>query len=262
MIDLDNVISTGDFSMLPELKPGTTILDSAQRKPVGPEGDVIFVYGSVANPGTFPIDTARTVLQAVIAAGGPRADADVRSVRVRTAGSGSRASVRGRSRGLHARRRAVLERAASSGRYGDRSEESGVRSLALHAGGGSTRWAGSWARFCSSRSGETTTTKTTAPRSSSTVVGKRPRPPMESRVPVRSALVLSRKADDRFSRDPAHALAPAVCHLDSTAAHRDRVTRRLLFMEPQYESVATLAVENPVQFTRTRSASDRYSTRR
>ncbi len=81
LIDLDTVISTGDFSVLPELKPGTTIL-VPRAETIGPEGDVIYVYGSVVTPGTFPIDTARTVLQAVIAAGGPREDADVKSVRV------------------------------------------------------------------------------------------------------------------------------------------------------------------------------------
>jgi polysaccharide export outer membrane protein len=81
IIDLENVISTGDFSLLPELKPGTTIL-IPRAETIGPEGDVIYVYGSVENPGTFPIGAARTVLQAVIAAGGPRQDADVKSVRV------------------------------------------------------------------------------------------------------------------------------------------------------------------------------------
>jgi protein involved in polysaccharide export with SLBB domain len=48
----------------------------------GPEGDVVYVYGRVPTPGTFPIDAARTVLQAVIAAGGPLEDADVGSIRV------------------------------------------------------------------------------------------------------------------------------------------------------------------------------------
>jgi polysaccharide export outer membrane protein len=81
VIDLEDLISTGDFSALPPLKPGTTIL-IPRTETVGPEGDVIYVYGSVVTPGTFPIDAARTVLQAVIAAGGPREDADVKSVRV------------------------------------------------------------------------------------------------------------------------------------------------------------------------------------
>ncbi len=81
VIDLNDVISTGDFSVLPALKPGTTIL-IPRTETLGPEGDVIYVYGSVVTPGTFPIDAARTVLQAVIAAGGPREDADVKSVRV------------------------------------------------------------------------------------------------------------------------------------------------------------------------------------
>jgi protein involved in polysaccharide export with SLBB domain len=49
---------------------------------MGPEGDVIYVYGSVITPGTFPIAAARNVLQAVIAAGGPTADANVGAIRV------------------------------------------------------------------------------------------------------------------------------------------------------------------------------------
>ena len=81
VIDLDAVISKGDFSVLPQLTPGSTIL-IPRSETVGPEGDVIFVYGSVVTPGTFPIDAARTVLQAVIAAGGPAAEANVRAIRI------------------------------------------------------------------------------------------------------------------------------------------------------------------------------------
>jgi polysaccharide export outer membrane protein len=81
VIDLDSVISKGDFSVLPQLSPGSTIL-IPRSELMGPEGDVIYVYGSVITPGTFPIAAARNVLQAVIAAGGPSADANVGAIRV------------------------------------------------------------------------------------------------------------------------------------------------------------------------------------
>jgi len=81
VIDLEAVISKGDFSVLPELSPGSTIL-IPRSEMVGPEGDVIYVYGSVVTPGTFPISAARTVLQAVIAAGGPSPEANVGAIRV------------------------------------------------------------------------------------------------------------------------------------------------------------------------------------
>ena len=81
VIDLDAVISKGDFTVLPKLTPGSTIL-IPRTEIVGPEGDVIYVYGSVVTPGTFSIGAARTVLQAVIAAGGPTADGNVGAIRV------------------------------------------------------------------------------------------------------------------------------------------------------------------------------------
>ena len=81
IVDLEQVLSTGDFSSLPPLRSGSTIL-VPRAEAVGTEGDVIHVYGRVVAPGTFSIDAARTVLQAVLAAGGPAEDADMGSVRV------------------------------------------------------------------------------------------------------------------------------------------------------------------------------------
>lgn len=81
VIDLENVISTGDFSQLPALKPGTTIL-IPRTETVGPEGDVVYVFGSVQTPGTYPIGAARTVMQAVLAAGGNVGTGDIRNIRV------------------------------------------------------------------------------------------------------------------------------------------------------------------------------------
>lgn len=81
VVDLERVLSTGDFGSLPELRPGSTII-VPRVEAAGPEGDVIYVYGRVVSPGVFSIDEARTVLQAVLLAGGPQDDADMDNVRV------------------------------------------------------------------------------------------------------------------------------------------------------------------------------------
>jgi protein involved in polysaccharide export with SLBB domain len=75
------VLSTGDFSTLPALLAGTTIL-IPRVEALGIEGDVIYVAGNVKNPGTFSFDAAKTALQAVLSAGGPSPEADLGRVHV------------------------------------------------------------------------------------------------------------------------------------------------------------------------------------
>ncbi|GJM43616.1 MAG: hypothetical protein DHS20C21_04580 [Gemmatimonadota bacterium] len=86
IVDLERVLATGDFSSLPELRPGSTILISRVESAL-PEGDVVFVYGGVNAPGAFSIDEAHTVLQAVLAAGGPVEGANTGGIRVIRPGS-------------------------------------------------------------------------------------------------------------------------------------------------------------------------------
>jgi len=81
VIDLERVLATGDFSLLPTLSPGTTIL-VPRLEAAGTEGDVVYVYGRVKLPGAFSIDNARTALHAVLAAGGPLDDADMGGIKV------------------------------------------------------------------------------------------------------------------------------------------------------------------------------------
>jgi protein involved in polysaccharide export with SLBB domain len=81
VIDLERVLATGDFSLLPPLTPGTTILIPKLEATVT-EGDVVFVYGHVKAPGAFSIDNARTALHAVLAAGGPLDDADMGDIKI------------------------------------------------------------------------------------------------------------------------------------------------------------------------------------
>ena len=81
VVDLDRALATGDFSAMPTLTPGTTILVPRAEGAVT-EGDVVYVYGQVKAPGTFSIDKARNALHAVLAAGGPLDNANMGSVKV------------------------------------------------------------------------------------------------------------------------------------------------------------------------------------
>jgi len=81
VVNVEQVLATGDFSTLPTLLAGTTIL-VPRVEALGIEGDVVYVAGNVVRPGTFPIDAARTTLQAVLSAGGPTPDADLGRVHV------------------------------------------------------------------------------------------------------------------------------------------------------------------------------------
>jgi polysaccharide export outer membrane protein len=81
VIDLDQVLATGDFSLLPDLQAGSTILVPRQEL-IGPEGDVVYVWGSVVDPGPISIDAAPNLVQAILAAGGPADEANIRHVRV------------------------------------------------------------------------------------------------------------------------------------------------------------------------------------
>ncbi|NNE42900.1 MAG: polysaccharide export protein [Gemmatimonadetes bacterium] len=80
-VDLDRALATGDYSQLPKLVPGSTIM-VPRLEAAGPEGDFIYVYGSVKKPGIVSMDAAGTVLGAVLAAGGPTPDANLNIVKV------------------------------------------------------------------------------------------------------------------------------------------------------------------------------------
>lgn len=81
LVDVEHALATGDFSALPKLQPGTTLF--LYRSDGGMvAGDAVHVYGEVARPGRVSIDEARTIVQAVLAAGGPSEEADVSAVRV------------------------------------------------------------------------------------------------------------------------------------------------------------------------------------
>jgi polysaccharide export outer membrane protein len=79
--DLDRALTTGDYSQLPQLSPGSTIM-VPRVEAGGAEGDFVYVYGSVRNPGIVSLDAAGTILGAVLAAGGPVGGADLGNVKV------------------------------------------------------------------------------------------------------------------------------------------------------------------------------------
>lgn len=81
VVDVEYALATGDFGGMPVLQPGTSLFIYRTERDVI-EGDVVHVYGQVARPGRVSFDEARTVVQAVLAAGGPNDRADVGSVRV------------------------------------------------------------------------------------------------------------------------------------------------------------------------------------
>ena len=81
IVDVDRALSTGDFSQLPALTTGSTIL-IPRSEALGPEGEFVYVWGSVRRPGLIPYASAGDVLAAVLSAGGPDRDADLGHVKV------------------------------------------------------------------------------------------------------------------------------------------------------------------------------------
>ncbi|MBZ0266680.1 polysaccharide export protein [bacterium] len=81
LVDVEHALASGDFSGLPTLQSGTTLFLYRMDGGVM-AGDAVHVYGEVGKPGRVSIDEARTIVQAVLAAGGPSEEADVSAVRV------------------------------------------------------------------------------------------------------------------------------------------------------------------------------------
>jgi protein involved in polysaccharide export with SLBB domain len=81
VINLQNAIESGDFSSLPILKPGDTVIIPAKSMTHQETGSVR-VLGAVAAPTSYTLTGAKTLRDAIIAAGGPTELADLRKVAI------------------------------------------------------------------------------------------------------------------------------------------------------------------------------------
>ncbi len=87
-VNLSQALESGDFSRLPTLRPGDTII--VPGRPSEAAGgtidmlgrSVVFVYGQVARPGVYPVEENSTLLQVLTQAGGATDQADLGKVRV------------------------------------------------------------------------------------------------------------------------------------------------------------------------------------
>jgi polysaccharide export outer membrane protein len=87
-VNLSQALESGDFSALPALKPGdTVIVPGRPSEATGGTIDmlgrsVVFVYGQVVRPGVYPVEENSTLLQVLTQAGGTTEQADLGKVRV------------------------------------------------------------------------------------------------------------------------------------------------------------------------------------
>ncbi len=90
-VNLEKYLKQGEFSKIPQLKPGDTVniprsnLGTASEisAPAGFQGrDIYYIYGQVGRPGVYPLDESVDLLDAVALAGGVTAGADMKRVKV------------------------------------------------------------------------------------------------------------------------------------------------------------------------------------
>lgn len=98
--DLTEFLKDGDVSKLPPIYAGDTIrIPSGMAAPSGAEmsaagglaasagqTDIIYIYGQVAKPGSYPFARNLSLLEAIVIAGGPNTDAKMSQVKVITRG--------------------------------------------------------------------------------------------------------------------------------------------------------------------------------
>ena len=87
-VNLSQALESGDFSRLPSLRPGdTVIVPGRASEATGGTIDMLgrsvaFVYGQVVRPGVYPVEESSTLLQILTQAGGVTDQADLSKVRV------------------------------------------------------------------------------------------------------------------------------------------------------------------------------------
>ena len=81
LFSLQEVIETGNFESLPGLRPGDTVIIPEETEIYSGSGSVR-VIGAVVTPGPYKLTADKSLIDAVLAAGGPSDDADLSEVRV------------------------------------------------------------------------------------------------------------------------------------------------------------------------------------
>lgn len=81
IVNLQEVIDSGDFDSLPELKPGDTVIVPVRSMRY--EGSAaVNVIGAVKNPAPYKLTGSKTLVDAILAAGGPLDDANLAKVKI------------------------------------------------------------------------------------------------------------------------------------------------------------------------------------
>jgi len=89
-VNLAEALENGDFSKLPKLKIGDTVeiprsilsFGTGAPSPSFAGRNVYYIYGQVARPGVFPLESQVDLLDAIVLAGGPTPNANMKKVKV------------------------------------------------------------------------------------------------------------------------------------------------------------------------------------
>jgi polysaccharide export outer membrane protein len=89
-VNLAQMLEKGDLSKLPKLKIGDTIEIPRSILSFGAEGvapsftgrNIYYIYGRIQRPGVFPLEEKVDLLDAIVLAGGPTPEADLKEVKV------------------------------------------------------------------------------------------------------------------------------------------------------------------------------------
>lgn len=89
-VNLAQMLEKGDLSKLPQLKIGDTVEIPRSILSFGAEGvapsftgrKIYYIYGRIQRPGVFPLEEKVDLLDAIVLAGGPTPEADLKEVKV------------------------------------------------------------------------------------------------------------------------------------------------------------------------------------
>ncbi|MDD3643398.1 MAG: SLBB domain-containing protein, partial [Candidatus Krumholzibacteria bacterium] len=81
LVDLQSVIENGNFESLPTLRPGDTVI-IPERSIVYSGGGAVRVIGGVVTPGPYNLTGDRSLIDAILAAGGPTEGANLKKVNI------------------------------------------------------------------------------------------------------------------------------------------------------------------------------------